>query len=277
MFDFTEPPRPDQRLLDVGCASGNFQSGSIDCQIVGLDEDPGVFGSALPAAVAERYHRVIGTAEEMPLAAGSFDYVLCHHILEHVAAPDRMLREIARVLKPGGGLSIAVPDGQGVCDGIYRYLFEGGGHVNRFRKDDVIQLVRATSGLHLRRWRRLYSSFAYISAALRLLDDPPHDLQRRLKRIGSVPPGLIHLAHTALYRGTRFLDRAFHSESALYGWAFYFDRTEAAPLELPALVNVCIHCGAGHPARKLRPGLFTYRCPLCGTRTPFHRPFGNAQ
>ena len=62
MFDWTDEPRSGQVLLDVGCASGNDLCRDLDCSIVGLDEDPAVFGSQLPPALAPRYHRVVGTA-----------------------------------------------------------------------------------------------------------------------------------------------------------------------------------------------------------------------
>jgi SAM-dependent methyltransferase len=43
-----------------------------------------------------------GDAHELPFAAGCFDVVYCRYVLEHVRDPQRVLREMARVLKPGG-------------------------------------------------------------------------------------------------------------------------------------------------------------------------------
>jgi SAM-dependent methyltransferase len=212
----------------------------------------------------------------MPLAGAVFDYVLCHHVLEHIDDPAPALREVSRVLKPDGGLSVAVPDGRGVCDGVYRYLFEGGGHVNRFRRQEIIDLVERATGLRLVRWRKLYSSFSYLSTVLPLLESPPPDLQRRLLRLRRLPRRAVRGGHAALYLGTRLLDRLFRRDLALYGWAFYFDRSKAEPIELPPMVNVCVHCGEGSPSATLqRLSRFTCLCPGCNRRTLYFPPFAN--
>jgi ubiquinone/menaquinone biosynthesis C-methylase UbiE len=111
----------------------------------------------------------------MPFAGASFDYAVCHHVLEHVAEPSAVLREVARVLKSEAGLSVAVPNGHGLCEGVDRYLFEGGGRVNRFRRAEIVALVEDHTGLRLVRWRKLYSSFSYLSTMLPLSTAPPPD------------------------------------------------------------------------------------------------------
>lgn len=52
---------------------------------------------------------VVGVAEELPFADGSFDAVISNAVLEHVKDPFRCAREMARVLKPGGELFCVVP------------------------------------------------------------------------------------------------------------------------------------------------------------------------
>jgi SAM-dependent methyltransferase len=47
-------------------------------------------------------HRgLVSTAERMPFADGSFDYVICSHVLEHVARPDAVVAELTRVARAG--------------------------------------------------------------------------------------------------------------------------------------------------------------------------------
>ncbi|TSC64696.1 MAG: type 11 methyltransferase [Parcubacteria group bacterium Gr01-1014_106] len=51
----------------------------------------------------------VGDIQRMPLPEGQFDTVLCLQVLEHVSNPEQALREIHRVLAPGGKLIISVP------------------------------------------------------------------------------------------------------------------------------------------------------------------------
>lgn len=44
---------------------------------------------------------IVGEAEELPFKDGAFDYIICFHILEHMADPTRFLRELMRVGKRG--------------------------------------------------------------------------------------------------------------------------------------------------------------------------------
>jgi SAM-dependent methyltransferase len=79
------------RLLDVGCGIkpyAPFFAGAVS-EYVGVD-------IANPAAELE------GTVEEIPVADASFDVVLCSQTLEHASDPARAVRELRRVVAPGG-------------------------------------------------------------------------------------------------------------------------------------------------------------------------------
>ncbi len=52
---------------------------------------------------------VVGDACSLPFKDGSFDTVVCLEVMEHVASPERLLGELARVLKSGGTLFFSVP------------------------------------------------------------------------------------------------------------------------------------------------------------------------
>ena len=83
------PRRP--RLLDVGCGEKPYAPlfAPHVAEYVGVDV-------ANPAADLE------GTVEEIPVADASFDLVLCTQTLEHAADPARAVRELRRVVAPGG-------------------------------------------------------------------------------------------------------------------------------------------------------------------------------
>jgi 2-polyprenyl-6-hydroxyphenyl methylase/3-demethylubiquinone-9 3-methyltransferase len=95
-------------VLDLGCAGG-FMSEAIareGGEVVGVD--PAVQAIEAARAHAELEHLAIsyriGRAEAIPLPDASVDRVVCVDVLEHVDDLHRCLREIARVLKPGGVL-----------------------------------------------------------------------------------------------------------------------------------------------------------------------------
>jgi 2-polyprenyl-6-hydroxyphenyl methylase/3-demethylubiquinone-9 3-methyltransferase len=52
----------------------------------------------------------VETIERLPYSAESFDGVLCSSVLEYLPEPDAALREIVRVLKPGGLVLVSVPN-----------------------------------------------------------------------------------------------------------------------------------------------------------------------
>jgi 2-polyprenyl-3-methyl-5-hydroxy-6-metoxy-1,4-benzoquinol methylase len=104
-----EPFRGDARLLDVGCSIGLF----LDvARARGFDGVGIEFGErALQHARGELGLEVL----DVPLAdAGfadaSFDVVTVLSVLEHTNDPRAMLRDVARVLKPGGALYVIVPN-----------------------------------------------------------------------------------------------------------------------------------------------------------------------
>lgn len=52
---------------------------------------------------------VLARGEQLPFASGHFDLVICTQVLQYVPEPGVVIREIARVLKPGGFLFLSVP------------------------------------------------------------------------------------------------------------------------------------------------------------------------
>lgn len=94
-----------QRVLDLGCAEGaTLLHVDAPAGTVGLD----VFEDKLAFARARLPHCefVCGSAYELPFEDGRFDHVLVRDVIHHIDEPERAVREIARVLSPGGRLDV---------------------------------------------------------------------------------------------------------------------------------------------------------------------------
>ena len=90
-------------LLDLGCGMKPYQKmlgGNVD-RWVGLDF--ALTPSGRSAA------NVFGSALAVPFGTAMFDTVLSTQVLEHVSRPADLLREVHRVLKPGGHLVLTAP------------------------------------------------------------------------------------------------------------------------------------------------------------------------
>jgi SAM-dependent methyltransferase len=90
-------------LLDIGCGSKPYESilGPRVQRYVGFDH---------PDTVHDRASvDVWGDAAELPFPDASFDTVVLFHVLEHTEAPERVVAEVERVLRPGGAVVLAMP------------------------------------------------------------------------------------------------------------------------------------------------------------------------
>ena len=119
-FNFNNiSPEKDSFMLDAGCGPGRHVFGFMDqfpdISCVGVDLD---FGSlqegktnlTLFSSISNKESTFFqGSVYNLPFSDNAFETIICSEVLEHVADVDATLKELTRLLKPGGNLLISVP------------------------------------------------------------------------------------------------------------------------------------------------------------------------
>ena len=103
--------------LDVGAGIGHWSRLlarlSPELSFVGIDREPEwverANALAHEAELGARLRYQLGRGEALPFDADTFDLVTCQTVLIHVPAPERVLSEMVRVLRPGGLVIVAEP------------------------------------------------------------------------------------------------------------------------------------------------------------------------
>lgn len=114
--------QPAERVLDVATGTGLVARDLVrryGCEVVGLDQSAPMLARARSRlagdpVLAERVELVEGEAERLPFADAEFDHLTFTYLLRYVDDPAATLRELARVVAPGGrvaSLEFAVPQG----------------------------------------------------------------------------------------------------------------------------------------------------------------------
>src|SRR5258708_7578061 len=151
--------KPGMRLLDVGCGPGSITSGFAQRvapgETIGIDASVDVIATAKSLAgvtAARNLSFEVGSIYEPRFAAGTFDAVFAHQVLQHLRRPVDALRQMRALLAPGGVLGVRVLDWGST---IFYPESEG------VRRALAIQFDLArrngaepNAGRHLRRWFR---------------------------------------------------------------------------------------------------------------------------
>jgi demethylmenaquinone methyltransferase / 2-methoxy-6-polyprenyl-1,4-benzoquinol methylase len=110
---------PGDRVLDVATGTGAVAvelARRRGCDVVGLDQSPAMLDAArvriARAGLAGRIELLEGHADELPFEDREFDGLTFTYLLRYVDDPEATLRELARVVRPGGtvvGLEFGIP------------------------------------------------------------------------------------------------------------------------------------------------------------------------
>jgi SAM-dependent methyltransferase len=180
--------RPGTRLLDLGCGAGRhaFEAARHGARVVALDTDRGELEqvSAIAAAMDEAgeipaggsIRTASGDATSMPFPDSCFDFVIAAEVMEHIPADQAAMREVARVLRPGGIAAVTVPAWlpERICWLLSDdYHNVPGGHVRIFTRHELeTKLARAgldVGGHH--HAHALHSPYWWLKCAVGVHDD----------------------------------------------------------------------------------------------------------
>jgi SAM-dependent methyltransferase len=112
IFEWLDPQDGDH-LLDGGCGRGfylKFVRHVSNCRLTGLELEYPFLRIARAALRDSDISLVNGSLYTLPFPDDTFDKIILSEVLEHLADDLRALREVVRVLKPGGLVAITVPN-----------------------------------------------------------------------------------------------------------------------------------------------------------------------
>jgi len=108
--------RPDRfdirgckRILDAGCGNGRYtryllKQADADARLTAVDYSQSMLRRAAKRFASDRLSFLAADLTRLPYADAAFDAVVCGWVLEHLPDPRPGLRQLARVLRPGGKL-----------------------------------------------------------------------------------------------------------------------------------------------------------------------------
>ena len=143
----------DQFLLDMGCGEGRHSIGGFiesSANVIGLDlclEDVQTAKTRLNdfdvGDLSTSCNFGVANINDIPFKESSLDAVICSEVLEHVDSPEQSVKELIRVLKPGGIMALSVPRylPELICWKLSKeYSQMPGGHIRIFRHNELKKL-----------------------------------------------------------------------------------------------------------------------------------------
>ncbi|MGW1165741.1 class I SAM-dependent methyltransferase [Streptomyces sp. NPDC001153] len=109
--------RPGDRVLDAGCGTGRAlpplrAAVGPSGLVMGADVTPAMLEAAVRAGRHREGRLLLADVAALPLRSGSLDAVFAAGLIAHLPRPEENLRELVRVVRPGGMLALFHPIGR---------------------------------------------------------------------------------------------------------------------------------------------------------------------
>lgn len=226
------------RLLDVGCGNGLFLVFALErgWDGYGLDNS----ASAIQMARQRLDDRVtLTTLLETCYSSNSFDVVSFFEVLEHLPSPTDYLREVHRILKPGGWICISVPNFASLERSIFRKWWIGldaPRHLQQFNPNslrlilenagfEVVELISINADkIQMKKKNITYcqESFRYFLRDFgrypRRIPPMPENFSKDNKQQSALWKRGIHWLEWMIFHPLCILAHAFDKDNTLWAW-----------------------------------------------------------
>ncbi|MGO1168037.1 MAG: class I SAM-dependent methyltransferase [Janibacter sp.] len=214
---------PFGRVLELGAGTGFF---SLNLKLAGLVEDVHVsdLSPGMVEAAKQNAQRLgftieghVADAESLPFQDDSFDLVVGHAVIHHIPDVDAALREVLRVLRPGGRFVIA---GEPTTIGHWYAR-----HLGRITWETATRVSRLPP--FRAKWAREQTELdessraAALEAVVDLHTFDPAELARTARRVGATKVGTATEELVSAFVGwpVRTFEYAVSEDALSFGWA----------------------------------------------------------